>query len=69
MAPACMKIEGASFSCDLHDLGHFKKNQPILYFFYIRYVYPKNIFQFCGPCLRNRYGEEAKEALKDEACI
>lgn len=22
--------------------------------------------QFCGPCLRNRYGEEAKEALKDE---
>lgn len=62
MAPACMKIEGASFSCDLHDLGHYKK-------FYIRYVYPKNIFQFCGPCLRNRYGEEAKEALKDEACI
>lgn len=22
--------------------------------------------QFCGPCLRNRYGEEAKEALKNE---
>ncbi|XP_045201319.2 cell division cycle-associated protein 7-like [Mercenaria mercenaria] len=21
--------------------------------------------QFCGPCLRNRYGEDAKEALKD----
>ena len=23
--------------------------------------------QFCGPCLRNRYGEEAKEALMDPA--
>ncbi|XP_062575266.1 cell division cycle-associated protein 7-like [Saccostrea cucullata] len=22
--------------------------------------------QFCGPCLRNRYGEDAKEALKNE---
>lgn len=24
--PACMKIEGASFSCDLHDLGKKKLN-------------------------------------------
>ncbi|OWF39363.1 cell division cycle-associated protein 7-like isoform X1 [Mizuhopecten yessoensis] len=23
--------------------------------------------QFCGPCLRNRYGENAKEALKNES--
>ncbi|XP_048777396.1 cell division cycle-associated protein 7-like [Ostrea edulis] len=23
--------------------------------------------QFCGPCLRNRYGEDAKEALKNES--
>ena len=25
-------------------------------------------FQFCGPCLRNRYGEDAREALKDPVC-
>ena len=23
------------------------------------------LFQFCGPCLRNRYGEEAREVLKN----
>ena len=23
-------------------------------------------FQFCGPCLRNRYGEDAREALKNK---
>ena len=24
--------------------------------------------QFCGPCLRNRYGEDAKQALMDPDC-
>jgi hypothetical protein len=26
-------------------------------------------FQFCGPCLRNRYGEDAQAALKDPVSV
>lgn len=26
-------------------------------------------FQFCGPCLKNRYGEDARATLKDDKWI
>jgi len=28
-----------------------------------------SFFQFCGPCLRNRYGEDAQAALKDPVSV
>ena len=27
-----------------------------------------SFLQFCGPCLRNRYGEDAEKAIQDEVC-
>lgn len=38
---------------------------------YRRYyvMYDSVTFQFCGPCLKNRYGEDAREKLRDNRWI
>ena len=41
---------------------HFHKD------FLVSYTLNNFLLQFCGICLYNRYGENAKEALLDDVC-
>ena len=64
--PDCWGVRGQVRCFELNNLGFILVVITVINFKQRREETSHSLFfQFCGPCLKNRYGEDVRVALKD----